>query len=116
MYPWGNQWPPAAEWNYHGEEGAHPTHHKIAGHRDAAPVTAPVERSGRNDWGLFGVGGNVWEYTIKADGTVDALRGASWDWDEQRFMCCDYRLPKRAWPLHAGFRLVLAPSAAAAAP
>jgi serine/threonine-protein kinase len=112
-YPWGNQWPPPNEWNYNGEEGVHPTHSKIAGHRDDFPATAPVEQSGRNDWGLYGVGGNVCESTLESgDGGFDAWRGAAWEYAEKPTLRCDYRDPRVAlsWDLSSGFRLVLAPA------
>lgn len=52
----------------------------IAGFDDGHPVTSSVEESGQNDWGLYGVGGNTWEITAKADdqGGFAGWRGASW--------------------------------------
>ena len=52
----------------------------IAGYNDGFLVTCPVEKSGKNDWGLYGVGGNVWECTVKSssDLSFDDWRGASW--------------------------------------
>ena len=77
-YPWGNSMPPTRG-NYSdltarerlGFTG-------IDGYRDGHAVTAPVEQAGRNEWGLYGVGGNVWEWTSEQNGSSRALRGASW--------------------------------------
>ena len=68
-YPWGNEWPPK-----YGNYGS------MVGYYDDFFETCPVENSGKNDWGLYGVGGNVWECTIKSssDLSFDAWRGASW--------------------------------------
>jgi formylglycine-generating enzyme required for sulfatase activity len=108
-YPWGNNWPPPNDWNYHGSEGAG-SWSKIDGHRDSYPVTGPVENSGKNPWGVYGVGGNVWECTTeRAGGSFDAWRGASWAYDSQRYLRCSFRYDYNASHRHInlGFRLVL---------
>jgi hypothetical protein len=75
-YPWGNAMPPKYG-NY--SKGA-PGSSGLDGYNDGFTVTCPVEKSGKNDWGLYGVGGNVSECTIKSssDFSFDAWRGASW--------------------------------------
>jgi sulfatase modifying factor 1 len=115
-YPWGKNWPPPNNWNYHGQEGAG-SWEKISGHNDGHPVTCPVENSGVNDWGLYGVGGNVWEWTSELyDSTHDArvLRGASWYFNDQVTLRCSFRdgyFPSFRYYI-IGFRLVvLAPRA-----
>jgi formylglycine-generating enzyme required for sulfatase activity len=86
-YPWGRTWPPPNDWNYRGEEGVWrpmrplPTDQVIRGHTDDFITTGPVQKSGRNDWGLYGVGGNAWEWCLDVfEGTSGArvVRGASW--------------------------------------
>ncbi len=81
-------------------------------HRDNAIVTCPVEHSGRNDWGLFGVGGNVWECTLRNDWLTefDAWRGACWGDGSQVRLRCDSRGDSRAPTRYnglSGFRLLL---------
>lgn len=66
-YPWGNEWPPK-----YGNSG------KIDGYRDGYEETCPVEKSGKNDWGLYGVGGNVSEWTTDRLVICHYLRGGSW--------------------------------------
>lgn len=109
-YPWGDEMPPAYG-NYHGEEGAE-SWDKIAGFDDGHPVTGPVEESGQNDWGLYGVGGNVWEVTAKADdqGGFEAWRGASWADGVAYTLRGTTRDDGSGSPSNVnGFRLVLAP-------
>lgn len=96
-YPWGNSMPPK-----------YGNYNQMDGYNDDFPVTCPAEKSGKNDWGLYGVGGNVREYT-GANAAAASLRGASW---------FDY-YPDDLWCLHrtynycsirfdfGGFRLVL---------
>jgi formylglycine-generating enzyme required for sulfatase activity/tRNA A-37 threonylcarbamoyl transferase component Bud32 len=94
-YPWGNQWPPPSGMglNYHGQEGAG-TWGKIAGYRDDFPVTAPVDDLRPNPWGLYGVGGNVWEACASdsTGGSFGAWRGASWRSNGQGSLRCSYRI------------------------
>lgn len=86
-FPWGNQWPPPDGWNYRGEETSRGVFRLlkrtdvIKGHRDKFIVACPVDQSGTNEWSLYGVGGNVWEWCQDWFDTNDAsrvLRGASW--------------------------------------
>jgi formylglycine-generating enzyme required for sulfatase activity len=110
-YPWGDEMPPRFG-NYHDESGAE-AWDRIADYDDGFPVTAPVERSGENPLGLFGVGGNVWEMTShRANPSVfRAWRGASWSDSLPAMLRCDamdvgggdVRSPV------GGFRLALAP-------
>ncbi|MBI3986026.1 MAG: SUMF1/EgtB/PvdO family nonheme iron enzyme [Lentisphaerae bacterium] len=60
-YPWGNSWPP--KYGNYADETIGEVLGKdwgiIFGYRDGYALTCPVEESGKNDWGLCGVGGNV---------------------------------------------------------
>lgn len=70
-YPWGNQWPPK-----YGNYGL------IEGYDDGAPVSCPVEDSGQNEWGLYGMGGNAWEWCADLydpSRQYRAIRGGAWN-------------------------------------
>ncbi len=67
-YPWGNGWPPqgmsdGAMPNLRGmDSGAMPGLPVIDTYLDGWPSIAPVESSGANAWGIFGLAGNVQEW------------------------------------------------------
>jgi formylglycine-generating enzyme required for sulfatase activity len=108
MFPWGNDWPP--RWgNYRGRAGDGKP--RVNDDDEPARVCCVVEKSGRNEWGLFGGGGNVWEWTSEAHGEYRALRGASWVGHDREVLACGYRFFSRPDYRynHAGFRLVLGP-------
>ena len=78
-YPWGNEWPPPSAFNYHRDDGAGDWN-KFEG-QDGHPVTCNVEDSGMNPWGLYGVAGNVLEWTtqrLRTSRGGQVLRGAAW--------------------------------------
>jgi formylglycine-generating enzyme required for sulfatase activity len=109
-YPWGNSMPPKYG-NYCGQETKYGPAFTIDGWIDDSIVTCPVEKSGKNDWGLYGVGGNVWELTVGApsDLSFAAWRGASWFSSAPDNLRSAYRIVYLASTRTSnfGFRLVL---------
>jgi formylglycine-generating enzyme required for sulfatase activity len=79
IYPWGNEMPPKYG-NYSGEEVGHGVPgggargQSLVGYNDGYPGVCPVEKSGKNDWGLYGVGGNLAE-ACATDSANTAFKG-----------------------------------------
>jgi len=109
-YPWGEGWPPT-EGNYSDASSTRMPSCRIADYDDGHPVSCPVEQSGENEWGLCGVGGNVWEWTTELyDEDLVVFRGGSWaDFDPEGLLCSARSgdLPSEIINC-VGFRLVIA--------
>ena len=114
-YPWGNEWPPA--YGNFSDMTARmnlPNWRGISGYSDGYPVTCPVTESGENEWGLFGLAGNVWEWCAdwfdeSQQGRV--RRGGSWDFDPEaslRVAARGFDRPDARYNT-IGFRVVVAP-------
>jgi formylglycine-generating enzyme required for sulfatase activity/tRNA A-37 threonylcarbamoyl transferase component Bud32 len=126
-FPWGNQWPPPkGAGNYSGEEmrpaqagtfgGARDL---IANYNDGFVSTSPVGSFAANRFGLFDIGGNVWQWCedwFDKDQRNRVLRGASWVNIDRGALLSSYRDrdPPAARNDYNGFRCVLASSGLAA--
>lgn len=86
VYPWGNAMPPTFG-NYSDETvldavrqqglADHYARPYIAGYRDGYEGAAPVEASGQNEWGLYGMGGNLWDWATTPTGDC-MIKGGTW--------------------------------------
>ncbi|MFC1452788.1 SUMF1/EgtB/PvdO family nonheme iron enzyme [Verrucomicrobiota bacterium] len=86
-YPWGDRWPPP----YGNYADLTSREHLvewmgIRRYDDGHVVTCPVSESGANEWAVFGVGGNAWEWCenwYDRSRTYKVRKGGSWDFDQR---------------------------------
>lgn len=114
--PWGRQWPPPrGAGNYGGEEsrvGAPVTALWIIGYSDDYPRTSPVGSFKPNQFGLYDLSGNLWEWCedlYKVEALWRTARGGSWFLGDTRTLLSSsrsYVLPGLRNDI-IGFRCVL---------
>ena len=111
VFPWGLAWPPpAGAGNYAGEETNSEV--KIQGYRDDYPWTSPVGKFNQNAFGLYDMGGNVWQWTndyFNESKERKVLRGGSWyngGVKQSLLASCRYHAKPDASNDTYGFRLV----------
>ncbi len=119
IYPWGTQWPPPQNaGNYTGEETG--SEAAIQGYNDGYSFTSPAGSFPPNKYGLYDMGGNVWQWcmdnwngnTAKPE---KVLRGGSWynGLKLSLLSSCRSRLAPEKGQDASGFRIVRAAEGAA---
>jgi len=84
VYPWGNQWPPPSGTGNYADASCNLKHSgwtTIEGYDDGYAETSPVGSFAANKYGLYDMGGNVWQWCedwYDGDQKYRVLRGASW--------------------------------------
>jgi hypothetical protein len=115
VYPWGSQWPPPVGAGNYADltaKASFPSWEVIETYRDGFATTAPVGSFPPNQFGLYDLGGNVWEWTedrFHPDKDLRVVRGGSWFNCEQQELLSSTRqnhLPTYRYDCY-GFRVVL---------
>jgi formylglycine-generating enzyme len=114
-FPWGDQWPPDRG-NYFDESARteDPSVRVIKGYDDGYPAACPVTDSGVNEWNLYGMGGNAWEWCsdwFDSHKQYKRRKGGAWDSDRKENLTIDsvgFDRPDAAYET-IGFRIILSP-------
>ena len=120
VYPWGTEKMPAkAAGNYFGEEHRTSPYQKFVAPNDGFMFTSPVGSFPPNAFGLYDMGGNVWQFCRdEFDPPLPArvLRGGAWCTTDLKYMLSGRRTaaPPDSHYNFNGFRCVIAPVAASA--
>ncbi|MDP1592383.1 MAG: SUMF1/EgtB/PvdO family nonheme iron enzyme, partial [Prosthecobacter sp.] len=121
-FPWGVNFPPqttdqAGNYSDRSHRAGAPdvTATDINAYEDGFPATAPVMSFKPNKFGLYDLGGNMWEWCedlYEYARTDRVMRGSSWRDCGRRNMLSSFRLstPPTDRLNHKGFRCVLVPS------
>ena len=111
LYPWGTAWPPPkGSGNYLGEENG--GKYAIKGYNDGFKYTSPVGSFSANRYGLYDIGGNVWQWCNDSYHSMQVsriLRGASWNYSDSGSLLSSYRVSAKPNNRsdNYGFRCVL---------
>ncbi|MCE0499001.1 MAG: SUMF1/EgtB/PvdO family nonheme iron enzyme [Methylacidiphilales bacterium] len=105
VYPWGTEWPPPKGAGNYSESLTH----------DGYSYTSPVGSFAANPYGLYDMGGNVWQWCEDAYDNLPGyrvLRGAAWDMAAFERLLSSYRSNCDQGNRRGdnGFRLVMATS------
>jgi formylglycine-generating enzyme required for sulfatase activity len=113
VYPWGTQWPPPTNAGNYDASVKAPVSASASLSVDAYKETSPVGSFGANRYGIYDLGGNVWEWCQDwydvgmKQGRV--LRGASWSSGGPGYLLSSCRRGSRPESQRGddGFRCVL---------
>lgn len=109
-YPWGASFPPANNnignyWDGASTKQTPTSHTVLNGYEDGHLVTAPVMSYGANKFGIYDLGGNVWEWCEDLykpeyllhpkDRQFHVLRGASWHVNDRDYYASSVRFNGR---------------------
>ena len=114
-FPWGTDFPPQAKVGNYADTAYRekfPTEQWIEGYSDGFASTAPVGSYPPNEYGIFDLGGNVWEWCedlFEPGAVYRVVRGASWAHYDRSGLLSSYRrkLLPTARLSNYGFRCVL---------
>jgi hypothetical protein len=111
VYPWGAAWPPPpGAGNYTGEETGSDV--AIQGYNDGFAWTSPAGSFQPNQFGLYDMGGNVWQWCMDSwngNSKAKVLRGASWYNGARKLSIlssCRLHAPPDSITDNYGFRIV----------
>jgi formylglycine-generating enzyme required for sulfatase activity len=97
LYPWGANWPPPSHAGNYKNRGIDPFNGALGGfngYMDGFLTIAPVGSYKANEFGLFDLGGNVWEICdslYDPKDTLRAVRGGGWHVYGRIIMLSSYR-------------------------
>jgi len=127
-FPWGKDWPPTKKVGNYADETFHGKFPKdandkkkdqpwLVGYDDGYATTSPVGSFPANAYGLYDMGGNMWQWCedwFDASHKDRVLRGASWNHDDRSSLMSSSRNhnPPGYRQNNYGFRCVLAPATA----
>jgi len=118
-YPWGSEWPPPQGAGNYSDQSRKTQSPSLGAtylekYNDTFPTTAPVMSFKPNQFGLYDVGGNVWEWVADKHSPSSAffvIRGASWIDCSPGFLLSTDRYGEGREPIHRsaviGFRCVV---------
>lgn len=120
LFPWGKEWPPPKGAGNYSDVSRHakaPGENRawLEGYDDNFPTTAPVMSFEPNAFGLYDMGGNLWEWVEDFYDNANkdrVLRGTSWGDIERGGVLSSYRYrttPESRSRFY-GFRVVVVPS------